>query len=155
MNKAKTLKRHNGNPNLFLGVAQDTDDKPSQVSINPNLKGRYIDWRRALKNVFKLQKLIYRASNYGEIRKMRKYQKLLTKSYYPGLLAVRLVTQVDPGKKTTGLDGIKSLPPMQRFNQVELLNTGYIKASPNDGNWTSWSSGIGKHPGVRKEVTIE
>ena len=155
MNKAKTLKRHNGNPNLFLGVAWDTDDKPSRVSINPNLKGRDIDWRRALKNVFKLQKLIYRASNCGEIRKMRKYQKLLTKSYYPGLLAVRLVTQVDPGKKTTGLDGIKSLPPMQRFNLVELLNTGYIKASPNDGNWTSWSSGIGKHPGVRKEVTIE
>ena len=29
MNKAKTLKRHNGNPNLFLGVAWDTDDKPS------------------------------------------------------------------------------------------------------------------------------
>ncbi|MDE5084631.1 MAG: reverse transcriptase N-terminal domain-containing protein, partial [Trichodesmium sp. St18_bin1] len=118
-------------------------------------KGRDIDWRRALKNVFKLQKLIYRASNCGEIRKMRKYQKLLTKSYYPRLLAVRFVTQVDPGKKTTGVNRIKSFPPMQRFNQVELLNTGYLKASPNDGNWTSWSRGIGKHPGVRKEVTIE
>ena len=155
MNKAKTLKRRLGNAKSFFSVAWDTDDIPNQVTINPNLKCKDIDWKRVEKNVFKLQKLIYRASNCGEIRKMRKYQKLLTKSYYPRLLAVRLVTQVDPGKKTTGLDGIKSLPPMQRFNQVELLNTGYIKASPNDGNWTSWSSGIGKHPGVRKEVTIE
>ena len=155
MNKAKTLKRLLGNTKPFFSVAWNTEDIPSQITVNPNFKWRDIDWKRALKNVFKLQKLIYRASNCGEIRKMRKYQKLLTKSYYPRLLAVRLVTQVDPGKKTTGLDGIKSLPPMQRFNQVELLNTGYIKASPNDGNWTSWSSGIGKHPGVRKEVTIE
>ena len=155
MNKAKTLKKRLGNPKIFLSVAWDTDDIPSQVSVYPSLKWKDINWKRALKNLFKLQKLIYRASNCGEIRKMRKYQKLLTKSYYPRLLAVRLVTQVDPGKKTTGLDGIKSLPPMQRFNQVELLNIGYLKASPNDGNWTSWSSGIGKHPGVRKEVTIE
>ena len=111
MNKAKTLKRHNGNPNLFLGVAWDTDDKPSWVSINPNLKGRDIDWRRALKNVFKVQKLIYRASNCGEIRKMRKYQRLLTKSYYPRLYSVSRVIQDNQRKKTAGVDGIKNLSP--------------------------------------------
>ena len=155
MNKAKTLKRRLGEPRSFLRVAWDTDDILSLVNINPNFQWRDVNWKRDLKNVFKLQKLIYRASNCGEIRKMRKYQKLLTKSYYPRLLAVRFVTQVDPGKKTTGVNRIKSFPPMQRFNQVELLNTGYLKASPNDGNWTSWSRGIGKHPGVRKEVTIE
>ncbi|NEQ41133.1 MAG: hypothetical protein F6K40_34970 [Okeania sp. SIO3I5] len=37
---------------------------------------------------------------------------LLAKSYYARLLAVRRVTQVDPGKKTAGIDGIKNLPPM-------------------------------------------
>ncbi|MCH2051385.1 MAG: reverse transcriptase N-terminal domain-containing protein [Trichodesmium sp. ALOHA_ZT_67] len=36
-----------------------------------------------------MQKFIYRASSCGEISKMRKYQKLLTKSYFPRLLAVR------------------------------------------------------------------
>ena len=25
--------------------------------------------------------------------------------------------------------------------------------SPDDGDWTYWSNRIGKHPGVRKEVT--
>nr|WP_293139389.1 hypothetical protein [Okeania sp. SIO3I5] len=32
----------------FLSVAWDTDDIPSQVSINPNLKWRDINWRRAI-----------------------------------------------------------------------------------------------------------
>nr|WP_293143517.1 group II intron reverse transcriptase/maturase [Okeania sp. SIO3I5] len=114
----------------FLSVAWDTDDIPSQVSVNPNLKWKDINWRRVEKNVFKLQKLIYRASYSGEIRKMRKYQRLLTKSYYARLLAVRRVTQDNQGKKTAGIDGIKSLPPMQRLNLVDLLNTRYLKASP-------------------------
>ena len=135
MNKAKTLKRRLGNPKPFLSVAWDTDDIPDPVCINPNLKWRDINWRRVEKNVFKLQKLIYRASSRGEIRKMRKYQRLLTSSYYARVLAVRRVTQVDPGKKTAGVDGIKNLTPMQRFNLVDLLNTRYLKASPTLDVW--------------------
>ena len=72
MNKAKTLKRHNGNPNLFLSVAWDTDDTLSQISINPNFSWRDIDGKRAQKNVSKFQKLIYIASSRGKIPKMRK-----------------------------------------------------------------------------------
>ncbi|NEQ41134.1 MAG: hypothetical protein F6K40_34975 [Okeania sp. SIO3I5] len=48
MNKAKTLKRRLGNPKPFLSVAWDADDIPSQVSVNPILKWRDIDWIRAL-----------------------------------------------------------------------------------------------------------
>ena len=103
MNKAKTLKRRLGNPKPFLSVAWDTDNIPSQVSVNLNLKWKDIDWRRVEKNVFKLQKLIYRASSRGEIRKMHKDQRLLTKSYYPMLLAVRRVTQDNQVKKTAGV----------------------------------------------------
>ena len=55
MNKAKTLKRHNGNSKPFLSVAWDTDDILSQISINHALKLKEIDWKWALKNVFKLQ----------------------------------------------------------------------------------------------------
>ena len=92
MNKAKTLKRRLGNPKPFLSVAWDTNDITSQLSVNPNLKWKDIDRQWVEKNVFKLQKLIYRASNRGEIRKMHKYQKLLAKSYNTRCLAVRLVT---------------------------------------------------------------
>ena len=116
MNKAKTLKRYLGNPKPFLSVAWDTDDIPSQVSINPNQKWKDINWKRVEKSVYKLQKLTYKASKRGDICKVRKYQKLLTKSYYARLLAVRRVTQDNQGKKTAGIDGIKNLPPMKRFN---------------------------------------
>ena len=135
MNKAKTLKRRLGNPKPFLSVAWNTDDIPSQVSVNPNLKWKDINWKRVEKNVFKLQKLIYRASSRGEIRKMRKYQRLLTKSYYARLLAVRRVTQDNQGKKTAGVDGIKNLPPMQRFNLVNLLPSRHLKTSPTRRVW--------------------
>ena len=121
MNKAKTLKRRVGNPKPFLSVAWNTDDITSRARINLNFKWKDIDWKRVLKNVFKLQKLIYRASSRGEISKMRKYQKLLTKSYYSRLLAFRCVTQVGQGNKTAGVDGMKNLSPMQRFNLVNLL----------------------------------
>ena len=135
MNKAKTLKRKLGNPRPFLSVAWGTDDMPNQASVNPNLKWKDINWKKVEKYVFKLQKLIYRASGRGEIRKMRKYQRLLNKSYYARLLAVRRVTQDNQGKKTAGVDGIKNLPPMQRFNLVDLLKTRYLKASPTRRVW--------------------
>ncbi|OZH51318.1 DNA polymerase, partial [Hydrocoleum sp. CS-953] len=111
-------------------MAWDTDDIPAPVCINPTLKWKDINWKRVEKNVFKLQKLIYRASSRGEIRKMRKYQRLMTSSYYARLLAVRRVTQDNQSKKTSGVDGIKNLPPMQRFNLVNLLSSRYLKATP-------------------------
>ncbi len=51
------------------------------------------------------------------------------------MLAVRRVTQDNQGKKTAGVDGIKNLPPMQRFNLVYLLKTRYLKASPTRRVW--------------------
>ena len=91
MNKAKTLKRKLSNPKLFiesvlhpegtselrtqlLSVAWNTDNIPSQISVNPNFKWKDINWKWFEKNVLKLQKLIYRASMSGEIPKMLKYQ---------------------------------------------------------------------------------
>ncbi len=65
----------------------------------------------------------------------RKYQLLLTKSYYARVLAVRRVTQDNQGKKTAGVDGIKNLPPMQRFNLVYLLSSPHLKASPTRRVW--------------------
>ena len=147
MNKAQTLKRRLGNPKpflecvlhseetselrtRFLSVARDTEDMPLQISINRNLQWKDIDWKKVEKSVFKLQKLIYKASSRGEFRKMRRYQKLLLKSYYARLLAVRRVTQDNQGRKTAGIDGIKNLSPMQRFNLVNLIASRHLKASP-------------------------
>src|SRR5262245_65905941 len=72
-------------------------------------------WKKVQRHVFRLQKRMYRATQRGAIRTARKLQKLLIKSWYAWLLAVRRVTQDNRGKHTTGIDGVKSLNPVQRW----------------------------------------
>jgi RNA-directed DNA polymerase len=78
-----------------------------------------IPWKKVQRKVFKLQKRIYKAAIRGNHVLARGLQKILLKSYYAKLLAVRQVTQLNRGKKTAGVDGIKSLTPKER---IELAN---------------------------------
>lgn len=81
-----------------------------------------INWRKLERSVFKLQKRIYQASKSGDWKRMKRLQKLLLKSKSAKLLAVRRVTQVNKGKKTAGIDGVKSLSPNQRLKLANGLN---------------------------------
>jgi RNA-directed DNA polymerase len=81
-----------------------------------------VQWRVVEKEVFRLQKRIYRASQNGNVKQVHSLQRLLVKSYYGKLLSTRKVTQDNQGKKTAGVDGVKSLTPKQR-----LEITGQIK----------------------------
>ena len=74
-----------------------------------------INWLKVEKSVFKLQKRIYQASIDGNLKKLRKLQKTLLNSYHAKLLSVRRVSQDNNGKKTAGVDGVKSLSPIKRF----------------------------------------
>ncbi len=120
---------------IYDSVAWDTDDMATDISLVPEVEWRNINWKVVERRVYKLQKLIFKASSRGEISKMRKYQKLLTKSYYARLLAVRRVTQDNQGKKTAGVDGIKNLKPKQRFNLVKMLAKTKKKAKPTRRVW--------------------
>jgi len=95
---------------------------------------RDINWRKAQRCVFKLQKRIYKASRRGDVRTVRRLQKLLTKSWSAKCLAVRRVTQDNQGRKTAGVDGIKSLTPKQRLILVSQLKIG-SKAKPTRRVW--------------------
>jgi RNA-directed DNA polymerase len=85
-----------------------------------------IKWATVEVSVRKLQKRIYLASKTGDIKKVRKMQNTLIKSFNGKLLATRRVTQDNSGKKTAGIDGIKSLKPTLR---LELAKTMRIKGS--------------------------
>lgn len=80
-----------------------------------------IPWKRVEAAVFKLQKRIYRASLQNDRKKVHRLQKLLMKSQSGRLLAVRKVTQDNQGKKTAGIDGVKSLTPRQRLTLSKSL----------------------------------
>src|SRR5215831_9943035 len=101
------------------------DRKTSSSKATEDMSGawRELPWRKLEQHVYRMQKRIYRASQRGETRKAEKLQKLLLKSEAARLLAVRRVTQDNQGKKTAGVDGVKSVPPKGRFLMVKQLHT--------------------------------
>ena len=93
-----------------------------------------IHWRKLERNVFKLQKRIYQASNRGDVKLVRRLQKLLISSRAAKALAVRRVTQDNQGKKTAGVDGVKSLNPKQRLALINKISLG-SKVKPTRRVW--------------------
>ena len=93
-----------------------------------------IDWRKVDKSVFKLQKRIYRAYVNGDVKKGKRLQKTLINSYNSRLLAVRKVSQDNRGKKTAGVDKVKSLTPSKRLAMTENLKPS-DKAQPIRRVW--------------------
>lgn len=93
-----------------------------------------LNWRKLEKAVFKLQKRIYRASQRGDVKAVRRLQKTLMKSWSAKCLAIRRVTQDNQGKKTAGVDGVKSLTPKQRSNLVSKLRFK-TRAKPTRRVW--------------------
>ena len=93
-----------------------------------------INWRKLERSVYKLQKRIYQASARGDVKAFRRLQKTLMKSWSARALAVRRVTQDNQGKKTAGVDGVKSLTPKQRLELTGNLNLG-TKVNPTRRVW--------------------
>ncbi len=94
-----------------------------------------LPWKKFRRNLFRLQKRVYKAVQVGDKRKARSLQKLILKSTSARFLAIRQVSQLNAGKKTAGIDGKKSLSFEERFNLEESLKM-------NSGNW--------KHKGLRE-----
>ena len=89
---------------------------------------KQINWAKAERYVFKLQTRIYAASRRGDVKRVRKLQKTLMRSWSNRVLAVRRVTVENQGKKTAGVDGVKALSPKARMELVgELKLTGKSK----------------------------
>ena len=88
---------------------------------------RKLPWRKLEQHVYRIQTRIYRASQRGKTRTVQKLQKLLMKSQAARLLAVRRVTQDNQGKKTAGVDGVKSVKPEQRLILAERIHPHHWK----------------------------
>jgi RNA-directed DNA polymerase len=81
-----------------------------------------LPWKKFRKCVWKLQKRIYRATEQGNKKLVRSLQRLLMKARAAKFLAVRRVAQENRGKRTAGIDGVKSLTPRQRLRMAESLS---------------------------------
>ena len=96
---------------------------------------RKLPWKKFRKNLFRLQKRVWKAVRAGDRPKARSLQKLILKSQAARFLAIRQVTQLNKGKKTAGIDGKLALTFKERFELEKQLRS-------NANNW--------KHRGLRK-----
>ena len=107
----------------------EADDKSAGASLRPAVDWHSINWRRANRNVRRLQRRIVQAQQQGEKRKVRALQFILTRSYSARCLAVRRITE-NSGKRTAGVDGKKFDTPQQKAQAIETLNTEDYKPQP-------------------------
>ncbi|BAZ44689.1 putative reverse transcriptase [Chondrocystis sp. NIES-4102] len=103
-------------------------------TVEPMYEWSDISRSKLEKTVYKLQKRIYKASRRGDVKLVHRFQKLLIKSRSARLLAVRRVTQDNQGRKTAGVDGVKSLTPKQRLILVDKLTLS-SKVAPTRRVW--------------------
>jgi RNA-directed DNA polymerase len=106
----------------------------SKTSLKTTVEWNQVNWRKLERKVYKLQKRIFRASSRGDVKALRRLQKTLMKSWSARATSVRRVTQDNTGKKTAGVDGVKSLSPAARLKLVNNLKLG-TKVSPTRRVW--------------------
>jgi RNA-directed DNA polymerase len=80
-----------------------------------------INWKKANRTVHNLRQRIFRATQEGNLKKVRSLQKLMLKSYSNRLVSVRRVTQVNAGKNTPGIDKLVLKTPAARARMVDTL----------------------------------
>src|SRR5947209_13969561 len=80
-----------------------------------------VDWRAHEDNVRRLRQRIFKATQDGDLRRVRRLQKLMLRSRSNTLISVRQVTQRNPGRRTAGVDGEVALTPRQRMDLAAHL----------------------------------
>src|SRR2546430_13368584 len=81
-----------------------------------------IDWRTHEDNVRRLRQRIFKATQDGDLRRIRRLQKLMLRSRANTLVSVRQVTQRNAGRRTAGIDGEVVTTPRERMELVERLH---------------------------------
>jgi RNA-directed DNA polymerase len=89
-----------------------------------------VDWRRAEDEVRRLRQRIFKASQAGDLKKVRSLQKLMLRSRANTLLSVRQVAERNAGRATAGVDGRVALTAQTRGWLVEHLQQAPGRALP-------------------------
>ena len=95
-------------------IAFQPADAPSHEAVTWHA----IDWRKANRNVRRLQARIVKAVRAGKWHKVRALQLLLTHSFSGRAMSVKRVTE-NKGKRTAGTDGEVWSTPKQKRSSVD------------------------------------
>ena len=90
---------------------------------NASESWKNLPWKKFQKDLFRLQKRVYKAIQVGDTRKATSLQRLILKSTAARAMAVRQVTQLNAGKKTAGVDKKASLKHEERMELIQILGS--------------------------------
>jgi RNA-directed DNA polymerase len=95
------------------------------ANLRPPVEWHSIHWKKAHRNVRRLQTRIVKALREGKKRKVRALQFILTRSFSGRAVAVRRVTE-NQGKNTPGMDNVVWNNPAKKSQAIsELQHSGY------------------------------
>ena len=138
MDEHRKTKRRVGQIVIDLRNSEHTNHEKSMIRHIEQLNSeswKNLPWKKFRKDLFRLQRRVWKAVRAGDMHKARSLQKLILRSVAARFLAIRQVTQLNAGKKTAGIDGKLALTFKERFELEEQLR---LKAT----NW--------KHKGLRE-----
>ncbi|MEU5599556.1 reverse transcriptase N-terminal domain-containing protein [Streptomyces sp. NPDC020298] len=95
---------------------------PGNGTSNVNSDRPKSEWAKAEQCVRRLRQRIFRASQEGDLKKVRNLQKLMLRSHSNVVVSVRRVTHTSRGKLTAGIDGETVLSPAGRRRLVEEIS---------------------------------
>ena len=90
-------------------------------SSNASETWKNLPWKKFQKDLFRLQRRVFKAIQVGDKRKAMSLIRLILKSTAARMLAIRQVTQLNAGKRTAGIDGKALLNHEERFTLSEEL----------------------------------
>lgn len=107
-----------------------------------------VNWFQVKHQVERMQQKIFRDAQTGNFRSVNKLQRLLVKSLSARLLAVRLVTEINTGRNTPGIDGCLYRTDREKVSLVESLRFKNYKPNPVKVRWISKPSGGKRKLGI-------
>jgi RNA-directed DNA polymerase len=112
---------------MLAGAAQSTEPAGDSMVNGPDGAGfdwDAVDWRSVEDDVRRLRQRIFTATQAGNWTKVRNLQKLILRSRSNALVSVRRVTEINAGRRTTGVDGRVVLLPGAKAEMVSWLRQG-------------------------------
>lgn len=88
-----------------------------------------LDWSDLQGKLYLIQRNIYDQTKNGNLVEVKRLQDLIIEDKWFKFLAVKRVTVDNKGRKTAGIDGIKSMSPIERYNLGQKLTLDGL-ASP-------------------------
>jgi RNA-directed DNA polymerase len=115
---------------------KDKLDAATNVVVNgpedATFDWRQVDWRQVEADVRRLRQRIFTASKAGDLKRVRRLQKLMLRSRSNTLVSVRRVTERNAGRLTAGVDGEVVLTPEAKARLADRVhqNAEPFKALP-------------------------